>query len=671
MAEDEVVDAFGGRLAEDVDRPDEESVLLAPIRDFTPGGTSPGDGKDADIESPFATGPRPTSDKVQSWLLDPFGKGSKKQPRSVSSWEPAADEEHRVGDEEGHLDKVASFPKPIEPPVRFERFLRFDRPDSEPDNRPEAPPTTPIVRSPPENLPGRMRLVVPRDLQKLDPEPTPFEPEDDTSIDGIPSEEDVISPSRDLDEVIEAPLHTDMPAVEPQPSAEKGPSQLKTGLAAARQGIRGAATWLSAAWMVYSRHCGALEHRLSHLGRQVGSQGLQIALAAGSTLTEKGAQASTAMVRSTRQGAAAMKPWIEASARSAIAVGKSTGQQVRVGSTKVSEAARDRVAAWKRAKVKTDRLPQNEPQADDQDAKARAAALVERLHAAMKPRPSADDIEGQKSVPESSLATAPSADEGRSVDEEPAEEPSTPSDQREVAWFGPRLQFGLAAASFGVASILFFFAALSSVYTHWPARAELVAKLPERGGTLARSVALPSDQPSDGVVRGASLTGALPPILEEGEPLSEIVAYIDRRSRTYGGGAVAPEVAPLLLLAEETDGLQQFVNVAKIVGLDQLLEPDQDYTILAPSDAAFEKLGAEEWKQLLDPSGHERLLTLLANHVFHERVTIDDLRTNPNARPSMAKASVSIDAGTIVDADLQARNGILHVIDDVLVPLSP
>jgi uncharacterized surface protein with fasciclin (FAS1) repeats len=163
-------------------------------------------------------------------------------------------------------------------------------------------------------------------------------------------------------------------------------------------------------------------------------------------------------------------------------------------------------------------------------------------------------------------------------------------------------------------------------------------------------------------------------ISDEGaDAINSILSYVAAQSSSPGRAAPAP-TNPILAKVAAMDGFDEFTRVANTVDLGQLLEPGQPYTIFLPNDEAFAKLGRGELEGLLQPTGHERLLTLLSHHIVPERVTLDGLKHDSGPHISLAGHEVPLDGGDavrvggagIVDTDLEADNSILHVIDGVL-----
>lgn len=95
------------------------------------------------------------------------------------------------------------------------------------------------------------------------------------------------------------------------------------------------------------------------------------------------------------------------------------------------------------------------------------------------------------------------------------------------------------------------------------------------------------------------------------------------------------------------------------------------FTVFAPTDAAFEALGADALAALTP----EQLTTILKYHVVAGELTSSELEAGPVATASGLSAFVSLDNGavkvngaTVTSADVEASNGVIHVIDKVLLP---
>lgn len=131
----------------------------------------------------------------------------------------------------------------------------------------------------------------------------------------------------------------------------------------------------------------------------------------------------------------------------------------------------------------------------------------------------------------------------------------------------------------------------------------------------------------------------------------------------------------ILELASGSSELELLVAAVKAAGLVDALSGDGPFTVFAPRDAAFESLG-DELRGLLGEERRGDLTRVLTFHVVPGRVTAADLATRRSLDSlSGQRIDVSFDGGTIrvngagiVTADIEASNGIVHVIDSVMMP---
>lgn len=113
----------------------------------------------------------------------------------------------------------------------------------------------------------------------------------------------------------------------------------------------------------------------------------------------------------------------------------------------------------------------------------------------------------------------------------------------------------------------------------------------------------------------------------------------------------------------------------KNAGLIETLEGDGPYTLFAPTDAAFARLGETLDELLANP---ERLAQVLKHHVVAGSITAADLADHDELT-TLADTTLSVDPGTpphvggagVVESDLTASNGVVHGIDEVLMPPEP
>ncbi|MBT8135814.1 MAG: fasciclin domain-containing protein [Gammaproteobacteria bacterium] len=111
-------------------------------------------------------------------------------------------------------------------------------------------------------------------------------------------------------------------------------------------------------------------------------------------------------------------------------------------------------------------------------------------------------------------------------------------------------------------------------------------------------------------------------------------------------------------------------------GLVDTLKGDGPFTVFAPTDAAFAKLPQGTVEELLQPENRDKLTAILTYHVVPGKVYSDDVVTLDRATTVNGAAidiavdgdRVRIDNATVIAADIKASNGIIHVIDNVILP---
>ena len=117
------------------------------------------------------------------------------------------------------------------------------------------------------------------------------------------------------------------------------------------------------------------------------------------------------------------------------------------------------------------------------------------------------------------------------------------------------------------------------------------------------------------------------------------------------------------------------VAAVKAAGLVETLKGDGPFTVFAPTDEAFAKLPEGTLEALL--ADKERLTEILTYHVVAGKVTaaqvtgLDSATTlEGSALPIDTSAGVQVGDAKVVQADVMASNGVIHVIDTVLIPAS-
>jgi uncharacterized surface protein with fasciclin (FAS1) repeats len=129
-------------------------------------------------------------------------------------------------------------------------------------------------------------------------------------------------------------------------------------------------------------------------------------------------------------------------------------------------------------------------------------------------------------------------------------------------------------------------------------------------------------------------------------------------------------------LAVGNEDLSTLVTAVTAADLVETLSGEGPFTVFAPNNAAFEKVDKATLDALLAPEGKEDLTGVLTYHVVPSAAMAGDLTDGQELTTvNGAKLKVSIDGdtvkigdATVIAADVKASNGVVHVIDTVLIP---
>lgn len=131
-------------------------------------------------------------------------------------------------------------------------------------------------------------------------------------------------------------------------------------------------------------------------------------------------------------------------------------------------------------------------------------------------------------------------------------------------------------------------------------------------------------------------------------------------------------------LAVGNDDLSTLVTAVKAAGLVETLSGEGPFTVFAPTNAAFEALPEGVLEMLLKPENKESLQAVLTYHVVAGKVMSGDLSDGMTAETvqgsdvsiSIKYGKVKVDNANVAAADVNASNGVVHVIDAVILPPS-
>jgi uncharacterized surface protein with fasciclin (FAS1) repeats len=155
--------------------------------------------------------------------------------------------------------------------------------------------------------------------------------------------------------------------------------------------------------------------------------------------------------------------------------------------------------------------------------------------------------------------------------------------------------------------------------------------------------------------------------------------------RTFVALAVAAVATTIPANAQQKDivdtavGAGSFKTLAaalQAAGLVETLKGDGPFTVFAPTDEAFAKLPAGTVENLLKPENKEKLKAILTYHVVAGKVMAADVVKLKTAKTvqgttvdiSTTGGKVKVDNANVVKTDIAASNGVIHVIDTVIMP---
>lgn len=140
--------------------------------------------------------------------------------------------------------------------------------------------------------------------------------------------------------------------------------------------------------------------------------------------------------------------------------------------------------------------------------------------------------------------------------------------------------------------------------------------------------------------------------------------------------ATTKEPGDLVAVAAGNDDFSTLVAAVKAAGLVETLQGKGPFTVFAPTNEAFAKLPKGTVEELLKPESKEKLTQILLYHVVPGKVTAAEVVKLKEAKTASKKTlavkvedgKVMINGACVVKTDVAASNGVIHVIDAVLLP---
>jgi len=128
-------------------------------------------------------------------------------------------------------------------------------------------------------------------------------------------------------------------------------------------------------------------------------------------------------------------------------------------------------------------------------------------------------------------------------------------------------------------------------------------------------------------------------------------------------------------IAAGNDAFSTLVTAVTAADLVETLKGDGPFTVFAPTNDAFAALPEGTVEDLLKPENKDQLTAVLTYHVVPGKVMSSDLSDGMMAETVQGgevtigtEGGVTVDGANVVQADIEASNGVIHVIDGVILP---
>ncbi|WP_282605579.1 fasciclin domain-containing protein [Pelagibius sp. Alg239-R121] len=139
---------------------------------------------------------------------------------------------------------------------------------------------------------------------------------------------------------------------------------------------------------------------------------------------------------------------------------------------------------------------------------------------------------------------------------------------------------------------------------------------------------------------------------------------------------MAAKAGDIVDTAVEAGQFKTLVAAVEAAELVETLKGDGPFTVFAPTDEAFAKLPEGTVEDLLKPENKDKLVAILTYHVVPGKIMSGDIagktaevETVQGAKLAVdAMDGVKVDSAQVITADIETSNGVIHVIDTVVIP---
>lgn len=156
------------------------------------------------------------------------------------------------------------------------------------------------------------------------------------------------------------------------------------------------------------------------------------------------------------------------------------------------------------------------------------------------------------------------------------------------------------------------------------------------------------------------------------------VAFADNHAAPAGEMSteeMAAEPVDIVATAIAAGQFETLAAALEAADLVEVLQGEGPFTVFAPTDEAFAALPEGTLEDLLKPENKEQLVSILTYHVVPGAVLSTDLESGEvetvegsTVMVEVSETGVTVDEANVISADIEASNGVIHVIDAVILP---
>ncbi len=144
------------------------------------------------------------------------------------------------------------------------------------------------------------------------------------------------------------------------------------------------------------------------------------------------------------------------------------------------------------------------------------------------------------------------------------------------------------------------------------------------------------------------------------------------------GSVTTVSAGDIVDTAVSAGNFNTLVTAVKAAGLVDTLKGDGPFTVFAPTDEAFSALPEGTIENLLKPENRDQLVSILTYHVLPGKVMSSDVNARQFTTATVqgsevfinGMSGVSVDNAKVIKANIETENGVIHVIDTVILPKS-